>query len=83
LYHETVDYESDCFDLHRNNKDNSRYNNFGKYLVELCCTYNIHIVNGRCGNDKVGNFTCVANDGLSVVDYHIASTELFFGHIIF
>ena len=28
-------------------------------------------------SDKFGNFTCVANGGHSVVDYHIVSTELF------
>ena len=59
------------------NKDIIRYNNFGRILVDLCCTYNIHIVNGRCTVDSDGNYTCNANEGHSVVDYHLASSELF------
>ena len=59
------------------NKDIIRYNNFGRILVDLCCTYNIHIVNGRCSDDSDDNYTCIANEGHSVVDYHLASSELF------
>ena len=59
------------------NKDIIRYNNFGRILVDLCCTYNIHIVNGRCSGDCDSNYTCNANEGHSVVDYHLASSELF------
>ena len=59
------------------NKDIIRYNNFGRILVDLCCTYNIHIVNGRCSDDSDGNYTCIANEGHNVVDYHLASSELF------
>ena len=77
LYHEVVDYESATFDLPRRNKDIIRYNNFGRTLVDLCCTYNIHILNGRCSDDSDGNYTCIVNEGHSVVDYHLASSELF------
>ena len=54
------------------------YNLFGITLAELCCTFDIHIINGRLFNDSDGNFTCIANDGASVVDYSIASSKLFF-----
>ena len=37
----------------------------------------MHIVNGRHFGDTNGQFTCLANDGCTVVDYHIVSTELF------
>jgi len=59
------------------NKDIIRYNNFGRILVDLCCTYNIHIENGRCTVDSDDNYTCNANEGYSVVDYHLVSPELF------
>ena len=32
---------------------------YGKRLLSLCKSLDVHIVNGRVGNDKnVGNFTC-------------------------
>jgi len=59
------------------NKDIIRYNNFGRTLVGLCCIYDIHIVNGRCSGDSDGNYTCIANEGHSVEDYHLTLSELF------
>ena len=37
----------------------------------------MHFINGRLFDDSEGNFTCIANDGASVVDYNIASSKLF------
>ena len=71
-----MSYESDEFDLQRQNKDSS-YNLFGTTLIVLCSLFGIHIVNGRLFDDSEGNFTCIANDGASVVDYNIASSNLF------
>ena len=34
------------------------------------------MVNGRLFDDCNGNFTSIANEGHSVVDYHIVSTKL-------
>ena len=72
-----VDYDSDNFELRRNNLDYVRYNNYGKTLVELCCCNNMHIVNGRLHDDVRGNFTCINHNGASVVDNNIASRDLF------
>ena len=47
----------------------------------MCCVFDTHILNGRFPGDKDGQFTCISNDGASVVDYMIASSELF-DHII-
>ena len=44
-------YESDEFDLQRQNKDSS-YNLFGTTLVALCSLFGIHIVNGRLFDDS-------------------------------
>ena len=71
-----TNYESDDFDMKRNNKDGV-YNLFGISLAELCCTFDMHIINGRLFGDQDGNFTCIANNGASVVDYNIASSKLF------
>ena len=70
-------YKSDYFDISRNDKDNEKSNSFGRSLVDLCCTHDIHILNGRLFNDYLGNYTCITNNGKSVVDYHIASSEIF------
>ena len=76
-----LDYPSDAFDINRCSKD-TKLNNFGKSLLEMCCTCDIHILNGRLCQDKQGNFTCLANSGSSVVDYMIASTSLINSNII-
>ena len=57
----------------RNTCDVDRLNMFGK----LCCTHNMHFLNGCMFDDAEGHFTCIANGGHSLVDYHIASSELF------
>ena len=46
-----------------------------KKCIELYCTYGIHVLNGRLFRDTDGNFTCIANNGSSTVDYMIASTQ--------
>ena len=45
--------------------------------MDICCPYNIHVLNGRLFDDTNGEITCVANNGSSVVDYMLASTSLF------
>ena len=37
----------------------------------------MHIINGRLFGDQDSNFTCLANNRASVVDYNIASSKLF------
>ena len=71
-----TDYERDYFDIPRRNKDIETFNQFGQSLVDLCCTFNVHIINGRLYDDTDGNYTCTANDSTSVVDYNIASSDL-------
>ena len=71
-----TNYESDDFDMKRSNKDGV-YNLFGISLAELCCTFDMHIINGQLFGDQDGNFNCIANNGASVVDYNIASSKLF------
>ena len=65
------------FNLNRNTKDLQAYNKFGLFLVDLCCEHDIHMLNGRLFDDTEGNITCIANNGRSLVDYIIASSNLF------
>ena len=76
IFGDDVNYPSDFFSIPRNSKDGN-YNRFGLSLIELCCSYDIHTLNGRLFNDIVGNFTCFANNGASIVDYMIVSSNLF------
>jgi hypothetical protein len=62
--------ESCGFDTDRYNQD-PVLNNNGRRLLDFCKINDIHIVNGRFGQDyKIGQTTC---KGASVVDYVIAS----------
>lgn len=76
IFGDNIAYPSDDFNMKRQTRD-TQYNRFGLSLIELCCTYGIHVLNGRLFKDIEGNFTCTANNGTSIVDYMIASTQLF------
>ena len=71
-----TEYPMDQFDIIRKSKDDT-CNRFGTSLIDLCCTINIHVLNGRLFDDSAWEITCVANNGRSVVDYMLASTRLF------
>ena len=51
-------YPADSFCLPRQSKVIHTYNAVGSSLVELCCTFDIHIMNGRLFDDTEGNFKC-------------------------
>jgi hypothetical protein len=73
---EDMDYPSDTFNLPRKSTDDV-YNEYGKELMDICCTFGVHILNGRFQGDKHGAFTCFKDNGASVVDYILCSTNLF------
>jgi exonuclease III len=53
-------------------------NRFGDYLLDLCKSTNIRIVNGRLFKDKgIGKLTCYTNNGESTVDYLLTSYKHF------
>ena len=80
IFGENIAYPADNFSIPRKSKGCNFYNNVGLSLIELCCTYSSHILNGRLFKDQHGEFTCFANNGRSVVDYVIASTK--FSHYL-
>ena len=49
-----------------------KFNTFGKSLVEMCCNFDIHILNGRLFKDRKGHITCTSSGGSSVVGYNMA-----------
>ena len=47
-----------------------------QFLI-IAYLFTIHVLNGRLFEDTNGEITCVANNGSSVVDYILASTDIF------
>ena len=58
--------------IKRVSKD-SKKNNHGFKLIDLCKTHNFSILNGRYGDDK--NIGAMTFRGLSVIDYVLTSTK--------
>ena len=52
-------------------------NNFGRSLLSLCPELDVHTLNGRNGKDLNDEFTYLSRAGASVIDYIIASTDIF------
>ena len=63
---------------HRSSMDVGPINQHGRELLQMCRTTGLVIVNGRRGYDKhIGNFTYVDTAGKSLVDYVVASPNVF------
>ncbi len=52
-------------------------NRFGHVLLKLCYICRLFIMNGRVEGDRGGEFTFFGENGSSVVDYFLASVDLF------
>ena len=60
------------------------HNAFGLSLVELCCAFDIHIMNGILFDDTEGNFTCFANNGVYNSSYLIGiKIDIFYDKVKF
>ena len=60
----------------RNNTDTG-HNEYGDRLIELCRSVPLRICNGRKLGDLLGSPTCFRHNGLSSVDYGLASPDLY------
>ena len=60
-----------------------RHNLFGKSLVQMCSLLNVHLSNGRIYGDQKEGFTCIANEGASIVNYNSVPSELFENVLLF
>ena len=49
-------------------------------LLDMCKQTGLRIMNGRCGEDKSGQYTHMGSRGSSVVDY-VVSSQHFFKHV--
>lgn len=68
-------YDTDVFEIERQCMDKT-HNAFGRSLVDMCIVNNMHMLNGRKGEES-GGYTCVMTNGKSIVDYCICSSTLF------
>ena len=62
IFDESVAYPSDNFEIPRKSKDKG-CNKFGLSLIDICCSYDLHIFNERLFDDENSEFTCFANEG--------------------
>ena len=71
------DYVADT-QLPRYSQDEGHLNSNGHLLLDVCKQTGLRIMNGRVGNDEgVGKYTFVGSRGSSLVDYLLASQNLF------
>ena len=64
------DYKETCF--RRVSKD-ATVNEFGRYLLCVCEQFDLIIMNGLLPGDEDGNFTYIARNGSSIINYFIMS----------
>ena len=67
----------DDIDIRSRKSRDKDTNNYGIQLVQFCKINDFVIINGRTQSDNVGNFTCIANKGRSVVDYCIIDRNFY------
>ena len=71
-----LDVENDNEDAQnqycRQSKD-LQTNDFGRYLLCTCEQFNLMILNGCLPGDEEGNYTYIAHNGSSVIDYFLLS----------
>lgn len=79
-YIHTIDSETnEClFKLDSRESEDNICNSLGLKLLDVCKSTDLKILNGRVGDDKnIGRFTFVSSIGKSVIDYGLASYDLF------
>ena len=69
-------YNYDNFHVNRNNSDIIT-NDWGHFIVDLCISASLCILNGRTNGDITGKCTCIKKTGTSAVDLNIITKDLF------
>ena len=68
-------YKISTIKKHRCNKDQHK-NSYGDKLIDLATSANLKILNGRTLGDLEGRYTYIGYNGLSTVDYVLASENM-------
>jgi hypothetical protein len=61
----------------RHNSDKGGLKGWHNEFLDLCRSSGLFILNGKIASDELGECTCFANGGSSLVDYMVASLALF------
>ena len=69
-------YKISTIKKYRCNKDQHK-NSYGDKLIDLATSANLKILNGRTLGDLEGRYTYIGYNGLSTVDYVLASENMF------
>ena len=69
-------YDIDNFQTDRISKDTT-VNNFGRHLISMCLSCNIHMLNGRKHGDEHGEYTYITPQGKGMVDYILCFTGIY------
>jgi hypothetical protein len=72
-----ANHEPDTFCVKRSTMDTVYYNNYGRWLIDLCLSSKICISTGRCNGDILGSFTSHQTKGACIVDFNIISKCIF------
>ena len=59
----------------RANRDTRKVNKFGRKLLDLCIMTGMYILNGRLGQDKEGEHTCIFGENPSLIDYFLSDAD--------
>ena len=60
----------------RTSRDPHFINSYGRQLIDFLKCNSLCIVNGRTSGDYLGNITCIANKGKTIVDYYVVSRNI-------
>ena len=69
-------YNLDNMHLTRNTEVKQVTNEYGKYMLDICISSQLRILNGRTVGDSRGKASFHGFNGASIVDYCICSSEL-------
>ena len=75
-------YNIDKFTKTRNNQD-LHINSYGEKLINFAISTKLRILNGRTLGDLMGKFTYIGYNGVSVVDYTLASENFIMKNYIY
>ena len=63
--------------IHQRNNCDNNFNSYEKNVLQICKSFDLHILNGRKKGDSLGNATFHVRNGVSTVDYIIWDEVLF------
>ena len=73
---ETNDFDDSEKEHYPRKSKDTVINDFGRYLLDVCEQFSLLILNGFLTGDSEGNYTYIAHNGASVIDYFLMSRSI-------